>query len=109
MTALLLISSSRAKSLMRIFSNVFSFQLPVSSEYPVLSTQFLFKIVYADYQNTAISAIIFLLRAAFRRAHALPTSKSHPPAARFPRHPQRQPRVPALRRPDLHPDRRAQP
>src|SRR5882762_3577612 len=39
MTALLLTSSSRAKSLMRIFSNVFSFQLPVSSEYPVPCTQ----------------------------------------------------------------------
>src|SRR6478672_2674830 len=82
MTALLLTSSSRAKSLMRIFSNVFSFQLPVFSFQLVPST--------GTEQNQ-----IFTSRhpSALRRARGLLTSKSHLLAERSLPHQQRRPRV----------------
>jgi hypothetical protein len=69
---------------------------PVSREYSVPCTQYpaLFKILYRYYQTTAIPAITSRLRAALRRARGLQTSMTHRPAARLPRRPRHQPRVP---------------
>src|SRR3954465_8784005 len=99
MTALLLTSSSRAKSLMRIFSKIVSsFVLPVLSQYSVPCTQFCCHPERSPaeagrseeslcrpkshFRNSKL--VTSRPHAALRRAHGLQTSTTHLRGARFP-------------------------